>query len=144
MSSDPTTLRGASLRRAPRFFDLLAIRQPVTAVVSFGHRVSGVILALLIPVLAWMLQWSLSSPEGFAQVSAVLAPAWLRVVAVLLTWALAHHVFAGIRHLLFDLHVATAPPHRPEHLRPRAIRATAWAVLAAEAIVVIVAIVMVA
>jgi succinate dehydrogenase/fumarate reductase cytochrome b subunit len=65
----------------------------------------------------------------------------VRVFLVLAALALAHHLLAGIRHLLFDLHVATAPPHRPEHLRPQAIRATAWAVLVAEAIAVIVTIV---
>ena len=43
------------------------LRSPV-AVASILHRVSGIIIFLLIPVLLWLLQGSLASPESFAQV----------------------------------------------------------------------------
>jgi succinate dehydrogenase/fumarate reductase cytochrome b subunit len=60
---------------------------------------------------------------------------------VLFAWALAHHLLAGVRHLLFDFHVATGPPHRAEGSRqPRQPRASAWLVLIGEAIVVLVTI----
>jgi len=128
----------------PVFFDLLRIRQPVNAIVSFGHRVSGMILVLLVPVLAYALQCSLRDAEGFANVTAFPMRGWGRLITVLAAWALAHHLFAGIRHLLFDVHVATSPPHRPEHLRPVAIRASAWVVLAAELVVVLLTVLAVA
>ena len=121
----------------PVFFDLFRIRQPVTAMVSLGHRVSGVVLALLVPMLAWLLHHSLSGPDSFAGVVALFGQAWMRVIVVLSVWALAHHVLAGIRHLLFDIHIATSPPLRPDHLRPVHARRTAWAVLVAELLVVL-------
>jgi len=121
----------------PVFFDLFRIRQPVNAVVSFGHRVSGVVLALVVPVLTWLLQRSLSDPESFSSVVALFEQAWTRAIVVFLIWALAHHVFAGIRHLLFDIHVGTSPPLRPDHLRPVQMRRSAWAVLIAELLVVL-------
>src|SRR5512142_1474769 len=107
-------VRGSS---APLFLDLLRIRQPVTAVVSFGHRVSGVVLSLATPALAYLLQHSLRDASSFAQVAALLRAPLSRVALVMLVWALSHHALAGIRHLLFDIHVATGPAHRPEHLR---------------------------
>lgn len=128
----------------PVFFDLFRIRQPVNAVVSFGHRVSGVILALVIPVLTWLFQRSLRSPDDFASVVALFEYAWMRAIVVLLIWALAHHALAGIRHLLFDIHVGTSPPLRPDHLRPVQMRRSAWAVLIAEVLVVLLTIVAVA
>ena len=129
------TQRGS--RAHPVFLDLRRIRQPVTAVVSLGHRVSGVILVLLVPGLAWLLQQSLRGPDSFADITALLSRPAARVTLVLLVWALAHHVLAGIRHLLFDIHVATGPPHRPDHLRAVQPRVTAWMVLAGELIVVL-------
>lgn len=123
-------------RRVPRgtarpvFFDLLRIRFPVTAIVSIGHRVSGVVLALFVPVLAYLLQLSLEGAERFSDVVALLQHLPVRFVIVLLAWALAHHVLAGVRHLLFDVHLGT---------RLGAARASAWAVFAIELLVVLLA-----
>ncbi len=114
----------------PVFFDLLRIRFPVTAVVSIGHRISGVVLALFIPVLAYLLQLSLDSAGTFSAVLALFRHPAVRVIVVLFAWALAHHVLAGVRHLLFDVHVGT---------RLGSARASAWAVFAIELVVVLVA-----
>ncbi len=126
-------------RTRPTFFDLYRIKQPVTAVVSFGHRVSGVFIALLVPFLIALLQFSVASPEGWRRAVSIAGSGWARVIAVLAVWAFAHHLFAGVRHLLFDLHVGAGAAEGP--LRLKASRAGAWAVLAAEACVLILAIV---
>lgn len=130
-ASARTETRSARLGRArPVFFDLLRIRFPVTAIVSIGHRVSGVVLALFIPVLAYMLQRSLESAERFSDVVALLRYLPVRVIIVLLVWALAHHVLAGVRHLLFDVHLGT---------RLGTARASAWTVFAVELLVLLLA-----
>lgn len=118
-------------RARPVFFNLYRIKQPVTAIVSFGHRVAGVVLALFAPVLVYVLQLSLASPRGYASAVALFQQASVRVIAVLLIWALAHHVLAGVRHLLFDIHVGTSL---------HAARISAWIVLAIELSIVILAI----
>lgn len=46
------------------------LRSPV-AIASILHRLSGVIVFLLVPVLLWILDKSLSSPEGFDYVKNV-------------------------------------------------------------------------
>lgn len=113
------------------FFNLFRIRFPVTAIVSIGHRISGVALALFIPVLVCLLQRSLASAERFEDAVALFRHTAVRVIVVLLVWALAHHVLAGVRHLSFDIHVGT-------HLG--AARASAWAVFALELAVVLITI----
>jgi succinate dehydrogenase / fumarate reductase cytochrome b subunit len=74
------------------------------AIVSILHRISGVVVFLLIPLLLWSLEVSLVSPEGLAEVK----DQWQTPLCKLLVWGLfaglVFHLFAGIRHLLMDVH----------------------------------------
>jgi succinate dehydrogenase / fumarate reductase, cytochrome b subunit len=90
-------------RPRPFFLDLLAIRLPLGGVVSILHRASGAFLSLAIPCFLYVFMLSLRSPEDFASVRQILGGGlgWLIGLAVL--WALLHHLFAGLRHLGFDL-----------------------------------------
>lgn len=89
----------------PVFLNLLRIRQPVTAVVSIFHRISGFFLVLLIPACIYLLQLSLSSPEGFSQTTVLLDHQLTRVLGIFICWLLVHHFLAGIRFLLLDFDV---------------------------------------
>ncbi len=89
----------------PVYLDLLRIRQPVPAVVSVLHRISGALLLVFgIPVVLASVNASLASPESFASLQQTLAHPLAKLVAIALIWALLHHLLAGIRHLLLDLH----------------------------------------
>lgn len=70
------------------------------AMASIVHRVSGLVLFLLIPVLLWVLQTSLSSPEGFAS---VFDNVFLRFIVWVFVAATGYHFVMGIKHLLADL-----------------------------------------
>ncbi len=90
-------------RPRPFFLDLLAIRLPIGGLVSIMHRASGALLSLAIPALLYVLMLSLRSPEDFARVQAFLG-GWLGgLIGLGLLWALLHHLFAGLRHLGFDI-----------------------------------------
>jgi len=103
----------------PVFLNLFKIRFPVTAVMSMGHRVSGVLLFLCLPLLLYGLQLSLSSEVEYAQLTTWLQQPWLKLLLLPVLWALIHHLFAGIRFLLADLDIA---------MSRGAARATAWLV----------------
>jgi succinate dehydrogenase / fumarate reductase cytochrome b subunit len=62
-------------------------------------------MVLALPGLIYLLQISLTSPEGFSQAAAILDGQIARLFGVLLSWALAHHLFAGIRFLILDFDV---------------------------------------
>jgi len=83
----------------------LSIRLPIMAIVSILHRVSGILVFLLIPLLLSSLNASLASPEGLAQVKDY----WQTPICKMFVWALfaalVFHLFAGIRHLLMDVHI---------------------------------------
>lgn len=91
----------------PVFLNLLKIRQPVTAVASFAHRVSGVLLFLAIPLCIYLLELSLSGPEGYVRAGAIVSALPARVLQLVFAWAVFHHVLAGVRHLLMDLDIGT-------------------------------------
>jgi succinate dehydrogenase / fumarate reductase cytochrome b subunit len=97
------TAKGAVTR--PKYLDLMHIRLPVPALVSILHRISGLGLFVALPFLLWLLQQSVSSPESFARYQSVFAQPLIKLILIGLLWALFHHLFAGIRFLLLDVHV---------------------------------------
>jgi len=99
------------VKQRPVYLDLFAIRQPLSAVVSILHRISGALLFLVgIPMLLWGVQSTLESPETFARFKAVASNPLAKLVALGLAWAYLHHLLAGVRHLVLDLHVGLDLP----------------------------------
>lgn len=111
----------------PRFLNLLLMRYPVGAIASIGHRVSGLLLIVALPALVAGLEWSLRSEADYGQLREMLRAPWARGLFVLLIWALAHHVAAGVRHLLMDAGIGARLPRA----RANARIALAFAVLCA-------------
>lgn len=91
----------------PVFLNLLQIQMPVGALTSFVHRVTGVLLAASVPVLVYLLDLSLRSEQGFDDATRLFGHPAVKAVVFVLFWALAHHLLAGIRHLLSDASVGS-------------------------------------
>lgn len=91
----------------PVFLNLLQIQMPVGALASIGHRISGIVLAAGVPAVVYLLSMSLRSQAGFEHALAVTGWRTSKVAAVLLAWALAHHLLAGLRHMLSDIDVGS-------------------------------------
>ena len=107
----------ASRKPRPVFFNLAKIQLPVGAFTSITHRVTGVLLAFGVPLCIYLLDLSLQGPHGYAQVVAMVDDVRVKGAVIVLTWALAHHLLAGIRHLLSDIDVGSQLP---------AARRSAW------------------
>lgn len=92
-------------RKRPKYLDLMEIRQPLPAVVSLLHRVSGALLFFPgIPLLLCSFDMVLNSPQGYAQFQSLLANPLLKGILILSLWFFVHHFCAGIRFLALDLH----------------------------------------
>ena len=90
----------------PVFLDLLAIRLPFIAFVSILHRATGALLFLVgIPWFLWIVQHALASSEAWAHMRAYFGHPLAKVGLLVLAWAAFHHLLAGIRHLVMDLHI---------------------------------------
>jgi len=92
----------------PKHLNLFVIKQPITAVASIMHRVSGFVLFLFLALFLWLLQRSIASPESFALLKEQISNPVVKIILFGLLWGYLHHLFAGIKHLLFDVHIGAA------------------------------------
>ena len=90
--------------------DLPTYRLPAAGWVSILHRISGMLMFLLMPLIIWMFDNSISSEISFAKFSAAFnvglgfVPGWfMKLVALALIWGYLHHFIAGLRHLYMDM-----------------------------------------
>jgi succinate dehydrogenase / fumarate reductase cytochrome b subunit len=88
----------------PKHLVLYQINLPLPALISFLHRVSGMLLFLALPVLLLLLQFSLHSIETYTQLLGILNFPPTKLILLLLAWAFFHHLCAGIRYLALDFH----------------------------------------
>ena len=89
----------------PVNLDLTTIHFPLPAIASILHRITGVALFILMPVMLWLLQHSLSSPTAYTEVSLWLEQGLLKLVVLLFSFSIIYHFVAGTRHLLMDMHI---------------------------------------
>lgn len=95
-------------RPRPRWFNLSLLNLPLPGVVSILHRISGAVLFVFgLPLLLWAVQTSLADDAGFALLADFFANPVVKLALVGFLWAFLHHVFAGVRHLLLDVHRGT-------------------------------------
>ncbi len=97
-----------------RLWDATGYRLPPSGWVSILHRVSGIIMAILLPFIIWMFDTSVTSEVSFASFTSVFTAGWgfvpgflFKLVALVLIWSYLHHLIAGLRHLWMDATHAT-------------------------------------
>ena len=94
---------------AMTYADAVTYRLPPAGVVSILHRVSGLLLIVLMPFVIWMFDTSLTDEITFTQFRGAFiggigfVPAWLvKLAALALIWSFLQHFCAGVRHLYMD------------------------------------------
>jgi succinate dehydrogenase / fumarate reductase, cytochrome b subunit len=115
-------------QKRPVYLNLVKIRLPVGGVLSILHRITGVILVLLLPFALYLFDCSLQDSTAFAEISSRLSSLEGRIVILIMVWAFAQHFMSGIRHLLLDIGIGDSKP---------IARRNAWLAFAASGAVVI-------
>ena len=113
----------------PVYLNLIKIRLPLPGIISFAHRITGVLLFISLPFAVYLLDLSIASEQSFAKVQQILNQPVMLFVQILLLWSLAHHFFAGIRFLLIDAEIGVDESQA---------RVGSWLVLLAEALTLLV------
>lgn len=90
----------------PKNINPLTIKLPTPAIVSIGHRISGVVIFLFIPLFLYVLNISLQSETAFLGLQAYFQPLWAKILLWGFMVALIFHLLAGTRHMLMDCHFA--------------------------------------
>jgi succinate dehydrogenase / fumarate reductase, cytochrome b subunit len=91
-------------KKRPKHLALHLIKLPLPGFVSILHRASGLALFLALPLLLWMLQYSLRSIETYTELMELLAQPLAKLLLLGLLWAFLHHFCAGLRYLAIDMH----------------------------------------
>lgn len=97
-------------RKRPVFLQLHHIHLPLTGLLSISHRITGALLFLSLPLWLYLLQHSLASAQGHAEVLSWLTQPALRLLWVLGIWWFLHHLLAGVRLLLLDVDIGVTLP----------------------------------
>ncbi|WP_303904475.1 succinate dehydrogenase, cytochrome b556 subunit [Thiohalomonas denitrificans] len=118
----------------PVFLDLRRIHMPVTAVISIGHRLTGILLFLLLPFMLYLFEMSLRGAEGFEQAAAWLAWWPMKLITLLIIGWYGYHLLAGVRLLLTDSDIGSDLP---------GARRGAWMVLAGSGVILLVALLLI-
>jgi succinate dehydrogenase / fumarate reductase cytochrome b subunit len=96
--------------------DLPSYRLPAAGIVSILHRISGVLMFVLLPLIIWIFDTSVSSEISAARLRAAFSTGAtgvvLKLVALALIWAYVHHLTAGIRHVWMDVSHAAVSKQR--------------------------------
>ena len=89
---------------------IVGYRLPIAGIVSILHRVSGVLIFVLLPFVIWLFDTSVSSEVSFERFTAAfdfglgfVPGGVVKLVALALIWAYLHHLIAGVRHVWMDV-----------------------------------------
>jgi succinate dehydrogenase / fumarate reductase cytochrome b subunit len=80
-------------------------RLPLAGFVSILHRISGLLMFMLLPFILFLLDQSLLSETSFESFHHFVSYWFVKLVILALSWAYLHHFCAGLRHLVMDLHI---------------------------------------
>jgi succinate dehydrogenase / fumarate reductase cytochrome b subunit len=89
---------------------ILQYRLPPPGMVSIMHRASGAALFLALPLMLWLFDLSLMSELSFERLLDIGSHWLVKLILLGLAWAFLHHLIAGIRYLMLDLHIGVDKP----------------------------------
>ena len=103
------TLKPRPVFRNIHVTQIVSYRLPPAGIVSILHRVSGVLMFVLLPFVIWMFDKSVSSEVSYEVFGSLFRNGaggvpgfFFKLVALALIWAYLHHIVAGLRHLYMD------------------------------------------
>lgn len=114
-----------TLVRRPLSPHLGIYRWPVTMTTSILNRISGVALSVGSLLLVWWLVAAASGPAAFATIQGILASPIGLLLLLGWTAAMFYHLFAGVRHLLWDSGLGFSKP---------SLNSISWMVIGATAL----------
>ena len=94
-------------RNINAFSDLPSYRLPAAGWVSILHRISGVLMFILLPLVIWMFDLTVTSEISFGRFNSIFNVGFggllLKLFCMALIWAYLHHFIAGVRHIWMDV-----------------------------------------
>ncbi len=89
-------------KNRPINLDLATIKFPIMAIVSIMHRLSGIVIFILLPMAIYFCDLSLKSAESFMDLRILLINPYYKFIVWMFVASLAYHMLAGMRHIFMD------------------------------------------
>ena len=103
------TLKERPVFRNIHVTQLASYRLPAAGWVSILHRVSGALLFVMLPLLIWLFDTSVTSEISYGRFTSAFTTGigfvpglLIKLIVLALIWAYLHHLIAGVRHLWMD------------------------------------------
>ncbi|MDQ2993573.1 MAG: succinate dehydrogenase, cytochrome b556 subunit [Pseudomonadota bacterium] len=87
----------------PVNLNLLTIKQPIMAIISILHRISGIMLLIALPYLLCLLSMATHDQDSYISVADFVATTFGKITLWLVFAAFAFHWVAGLRHMVMDM-----------------------------------------
>ena len=87
----------------PVNLDLGSLKFPPMAIASILHRISGLVLFILLPIMMYFLSESLHSLLSFDNLQLLLSKPSIKLLLWGFSAAMIYHLLAGFRHILMDI-----------------------------------------
>lgn len=91
------------MKKRPVNLDLATLSYPPMAIASILHRISGILLFLLLPFMLYLLDLSLRDTSTFTDLRLWLANPYCKILVWVFASSALYHSLAGIRHMLMDI-----------------------------------------
>jgi succinate dehydrogenase / fumarate reductase cytochrome b subunit len=85
-----------------KFLDLMKISLPITGLISILHRVTGILLFFLMPIMLWCFNDILLYERSFNTLVSCSKDFYFISLLDFFFLIFFYHVFAGIRHIIID------------------------------------------
>lgn len=82
-----------SAKSRPVFLEIPNIRLPIPGIVSILHRISGVGLFVMLPVLLYFFSGTLDREASFEAYRSAISNPFVKLILIGLLWAYLHHFF---------------------------------------------------
>jgi len=76
--------------------------------------VMGAVMFLLLPLIVWLLDKSLTSELSYAELLGFVDSVPAKLLLCAIAWAFIHHFWGGIRHLVNDVHIGISREASPK------------------------------
>lgn len=83
---------------------IVRYRNAFPQLVSILHRISGALIFLSLPILISLFASSVGSEAQFAALGSGVGGFFLKLILLAVLWGFMHHLCAGIRFLMLDMH----------------------------------------
>ena len=89
-------------KKRPINLDLTTLHFPVMAITSIMHRLSGILIFILLPLMLYYFQQSVRSEASFHHLQVLFHHPLHQLFLWSFSSALTYHLMAGVRHMIAD------------------------------------------